>query len=299
MLIRRWTLVLLGLLLMSVLAACGEAKTEENVGIFKGVPEAPVAGTGGNGGSASNDLVVDSAPEATLKYAQETLSASTGTINITFNNKGIVPHNWTLVKQGEDPKAAEEGAAAGPPDYKPSNDIGQTKTIDGGKSDTVSFSVAEAGTYIYLCTFPGHYASGMKGTLNVTAAADGAAGQPAGAAPAGNAALTSNSAEGATLKYAEESLTATAGSVTVTFNNIGAVPHNWTLVKQGEEDKAAAEAQTAAPDYKYAGALGQTKTINGGASDTATFQVEPGTYSYICTFPGHYVSGMKGTLVVK
>jgi len=25
----------------------------------------------------------------------------------------------------------------------------------------------------------------------------------------------------------------------------------------------------------------------------------PGSYPYVCTFPGHFVAGMKGNLVVK
>jgi uncharacterized cupredoxin-like copper-binding protein len=294
--IRRWTLVLLGVLLLGILAACGEAAQDENVGIFKGIPDAPVAGAS-NGGAGGTNLVVDSAEGAELKFAQASLTATTGTIKVTFNNKGALPHNWTLVKSGEEDKAATEAMATAP-DYKYAGAIGQTKTIAAAASDTISFNITEPGTYEYICTFPGHYATGMKGTLTVTAGAEGA-GEPAGAAPGGATALTSNSADGANLKFAEENLTADSGSVTLTFNNKGVLPHNWTLVKQGDEDKAVAESQAAAPDYKYAGAIGQTKTIDGGKSDTIDFQVEPGTYTYLCTFPGHYVSGMKGTLTVK
>ncbi|MBA3468159.1 MAG: cupredoxin domain-containing protein [Herpetosiphonaceae bacterium] len=300
--IRRWTLLLLGVLLLGILAACGEAQQNEDVGIFKGIPDAPAAGTS-NGGAGGAALVSDSAEGAELKFAQDSLTATTGTINITFNNKGIVPHNWTLVKPENAEKAANEGAAAGPPDYLAPDALAQTKTIAGGQSYTISFSVTEPGTYEYICTFPGHYVSGMRGTLTVTGGggADTGTGAPAGAAPAagGDTALTSSSAEGATLAYAETTLEADAGSVTLTFNNKGIVPHNWTLVNQGDEDKAATEAQTAAPDYKYAAAIAQTKMLNGSESDTITFDVGPGTYTYICTFPGHYISGMKGTLVVK
>jgi len=109
--IRRWTLVLIGVLLLGILAACGEAQQNEDVGIFKGIPDAPVAGTG-NGGAGGTTLGSDSAEGAELKFAQESLTATTGTINLTFNNKGIVPHNWTLVKQENAQKAADEGAAA-------------------------------------------------------------------------------------------------------------------------------------------------------------------------------------------
>ncbi len=29
--------------------------------------------------------------------------------------------------------------------------------IGGGQSDQISFTVNEPGTYVFLCTFPGHY----------------------------------------------------------------------------------------------------------------------------------------------
>ncbi len=134
-----------------------------------------------------------------------------------------------------------------------------------------------------------------ESTANTTAPATGATSGGTTAA----AAVTVDTATGAENTFIPATVEAAAGAVTVTFNNKGAVPHNWTLVKPEEEQQAATEAQTAAPDYKYAGALAQSKTINGGTSDTVTATLAAGTYSYICTFPGHYALGMKGTLTVK
>jgi len=47
--------------------------------------------------------------------------------------------------------------------------------------------------------------------------------------------------------------------------------------------------------------LANTGLAGGGETVKVTFNApkEPGEYMYICTFPGHYMSGMKGTLVVK
>ncbi len=134
-----------------------------------------------------------------------------------------------------------------------------------------------------------------ESTANTTAPATGATSGGTAAA----AAVTVNTGAGAENAFIPATLEAAAGAMTVTFNNKGAVPHNWTLVKAGEEDKAVTESMTAAPDYKFAGALAQTKTINGGTSETVTATLAAGTYSYICTFPGHYALGMKGTLTVK
>ena len=42
------------------------------------------------------------------------------------------------------------------------------------------------------------------------------------------------------------------------------------------------------------------KLVNGGESGSASFAAPPaGTYTFLCTFPGHFVAGMKGTLTVK
>ena len=34
-------------------------------------------------------------------------------------------------------------------------------------ASTATFTAPAAGNYIFLCTFPGHYVAGMKGTLTV------------------------------------------------------------------------------------------------------------------------------------
>ena len=45
--------------------------------------------------------------------------------------------------------------------------------------------------------------------------------------------------------------------------------------------------------------LANTKVVGGGEKDTIEFTAPaPGTYDYICTFPGHYAI-MKGKLVVQ
>lgn len=47
--------------------------------------------------------------------------------------------------------------------------------------------------------------------------------------------------------------------------------------------------------------LAQTALAGGGETVEVTFTApkEPGEYQYLCTFPGHYIAGMKGKLVVK
>jgi len=47
--------------------------------------------------------------------------------------------------------------------------------------------------------------------------------------------------------------------------------------------------------------IASTAMLGNGESDTVTFTVpeEPGEYTFICTFPGHYAGGMVGKLIVQ
>lgn len=122
------------------------------------------------------------------------------------------------------------------------------------------------------------------------------------------------SSDGDQLKFAPVSLTASANTVySLTFSNTAtAVQHNWVLVS-GDVSVAdavnnAAQAQVAAtrnaagavPPADTAGLLVSTQMLNAGESVTVSFTTPgPGTYKFLCTFPGHYLAGMQGDLVVN
>jgi azurin len=61
----------------------------------------------------------------------------------------------------------------------------------------------------------------------------------------------------------------------------------------------------AATDYVPAALADQiiahTKLLGPKQSDEITFKAptEPGEYPFICSFPAHFLSGMKGVIVVK
>ena len=83
--------------------------------------------------------------------------------------KTAMGHNFVLLQPGTDVKAfAEQAAMAAATEYIPASEegsiIAHTKVIGGGESDTIEFTITEAGTYEFLCSFPGHYAM-MRGTL--------------------------------------------------------------------------------------------------------------------------------------
>jgi azurin len=83
--------------------------------------------------------------------------------------------------------------------------------------------------------------------------------------------------------------------------------HNFTwLVKDAPIDAFVMEASMARtteyiPASKKKFILASTKLAGGGETVEVTFNApkEPGEYVYLCTFPGHYLGGMKGVLVVK
>lgn len=55
-----------------------------------------------------------------------------------------------------------------------------------------------------------------------------------------------------------------------------------------------------APSYEEQ-VIAATEMIGGGETSTIEFTVpeNPGDYTYVCTFPGHYFAGMKGILRIK
>lgn len=97
------------------------------------------------------------------------------TVVLTLKHVGKLPkaamgHNWVLLKQGVDIQTfgAAASKAAGN-DYIPEGTedvIVHTDLIGGGQETTIEFTAPEAGTYDFICSFPGHYAL-MKGKLIV------------------------------------------------------------------------------------------------------------------------------------
>lgn len=80
-------------------------------------------------------------------------------------------HNWVLLTPGTDVATfAGEAATAGlEADYIPKGTdavIVHTKVIGGGEETSITFTAPEAGTYEFICSFPGHWAM-MRGNLIV------------------------------------------------------------------------------------------------------------------------------------
>ncbi len=132
---------------------------------------------------------------------------------------------------------------------------------------------------------------------------------PASAAPSAAPALKVEIAlatVGNTMTYDKKTLSAPTGAlVHLTLKNnatMKTLPHNWLLVQPGTEAKVAAEGLAKAPDAGYfvegPNVIAHTGLAAPGESTEVTFTAPaPGTYPFICTFPGHYMM-MKGTFTV-
>lgn len=113
------------------------------------------------------------------------------------------------------------------------------------------------------------------------------------------------------MKYDKAEIKVKAGlPVKLTLTHTGTMAktvmgHNFVLLAQGVVPaEFATSAIAAGPDNNYIPAessevLAHTKVIGGGESVTITFDAPaPGTYDFICSFPGHYAM-MNGKFIVE
>ena len=82
------------------------------------------------------------------------------------------------------------------------------------------------------------------------------------------------------LAYVETDVTAKAGNDTIEFDNPSSTGHDVVI-----EDESGGE-------------VAKTEVIT-DSTTTATADLQPGTYTFYCSVPGHREAGMEGTLTVK
>lgn len=113
------------------------------------------------------------------------------------------------------------------------------------------------------------------------------------------------------MKFNKNEIRVKAGQeVTLTLSHVGTMKkivmgHNFTLLKPGtsiqefalKASEAGEEKDWIPEDGKEV--IAHTKMLGGGESDSVTFMApEPGTYDFICSFPGHSAL-MKGKFIVE
>ena len=116
-----------------------------------------------------------------MKFSLKTIEATPGEeLRVVFINKSALPkaamgHNLIFLKKGTDmdefiPAAALHKETTGVPPEMEDKVIAHTKILGPGERAELTFKAPdEAGDYDYICSFPGHYLSGMKGLLKVKA----------------------------------------------------------------------------------------------------------------------------------
>lgn len=104
---------------------------------------------GWRGNERASDDVIEGAPDTDVTATEFSFSPAELTVtagepvNITLANTGEVPHDLVIP------------------------DLGVRLATGPGREATTGFEVEEAGTYGFLCTYPGHADAGMTGILTV------------------------------------------------------------------------------------------------------------------------------------
>lgn len=105
-----------------------------------------MAGTSTSSSSGpATTLHLNADASGALRFDKSTLSASAGKVTIVMGNPSPLSHDIAIQGNGVDVKGA---------------------IVAKGGTSTVSADL-KPGTYTFLCTFDGHAAAGMKGTLTV------------------------------------------------------------------------------------------------------------------------------------
>jgi plastocyanin len=183
---------------------------------------------------------------------------------MNFTNSGAALHNWAV---------QNVTGADGQPI--------KTQLLSGGASETINFTIAQTGSYTFICDV---HPVEMRGTLDVVA--EGAATSGGGAAAAGGGGGQDGPGTIVSIatdnKFSSTQLTANANEQTsLTLRNEGSALHNLRV-----QNVKSTNGQDIV-----------TKLLPGGQSETIQFTIaQAGSYTFICDV--HPVE-MKGTLTVR
>ena len=138
-------------------------------------PGAPAAKTAGKASGRTIEITGGD----DMKFSLTSIQAKPGeTLHIVLKTVGKIPkvamaHNFVQLKLGVDAaKFSQDAMTARDTEYVPASrkaDILAATALAGpGETVEVTFKApAKAGSYPYVCSFPGHFAAGMRGDLIV------------------------------------------------------------------------------------------------------------------------------------
>lgn len=101
-----------------------------------------------------------------MAFDPSTVEVSAGEV-ITFEvaNVGLLPHDFTLGDEDAQQEHAEEMAEM---DEEMAHAAPNSMTIDAGQTASLTWQFTEGGEVLYGCHQPGHYESGMVGSVEVS-----------------------------------------------------------------------------------------------------------------------------------
>jgi uncharacterized cupredoxin-like copper-binding protein len=104
--------------------------------------------------------------EQDFSIAVSPSSAAAGDITFTITNEGPSTHEFVIIRSDEDPGSLEVGNDGTVPEDT-LDVVDEQEEIAPNTSPTLTTNLA-AGSYIFICNLPGHYAQGMHAGFTVT-----------------------------------------------------------------------------------------------------------------------------------
>jgi azurin len=143
----------------------------------KPTPKAPAAKSPAAAAKGARTIEISGGDN--MKFDKTEITARPGeTVRVVFKNIGTMPkaamgHNFVVLKLGVDQVEFNTAAFNARetdfiPPAKKADVLAHTALSGPGETVEVTFKVpAKAGSYPYLCSFPGHFALGMRGMMIV------------------------------------------------------------------------------------------------------------------------------------
>jgi azurin len=157
-----------------VLISCGEKKEEEEkvtIGSQNRTESTTTTGTTRSQEDTATDgevAEVSLSGNDQMQFDKKEIRVKAGQrVKLTFTHSGqmaknVMGHNFVLLTQGTNINEFGQAAVKFPDnDYIPEdtqNVIAHTEMLGGGETTTIEFEAPAAGTYDFICSFPGHYA---------------------------------------------------------------------------------------------------------------------------------------------
>ena len=166
------------LILSIMLAAPVAAQTPATQKPAAGATQKPATEKPAAGAAAKGVRTVEIIGTEDMKFSVPTITAKPGEqLRIRLTAKGAMPkiamaHNVVVLTKTANVTDFVTAAMGARPNFIPADKkadiIAHTELAGAGETVEVTFKVpAAAGDYPYICSFPGHFQAGMKGTLTV------------------------------------------------------------------------------------------------------------------------------------